>query len=253
MDFENDREGIIEGRNAVVEALRAGRNIDKIYIQKGDTDKTLGHIASKAREVGCVVVDADRRKLDAMSRTNSHQGVIALAAVREYCTIADILEIAETRGEAPFVVICDEISDHHNLGAIIRTAEAAGVHGVIIPKRRSAGLTSIVEKTSAGAVEHMAVARVSNLNAAIKELKDAGLWIYGTAAEGSSGLWKTELTGPICLVIGSEGDGISRLVSENCDFLVNIPMRGEVSSLNASAAAAVLIYEILRQREQQIL
>lgn len=248
MDFENDREDVIEGRNAVIEALRAGRTIDKVFIQKGETDKTLGHIASKAREAGIVVVDADKRKLESMSQTHSHQGVIALAAVREYCSISDILSIAAERGEPPFVVICDEISDPHNLGAVIRTAEAAGVHGIIIPKRRSAGLTSIVDKTSAGAAEHMAVARVANLTAAIKELKDAGVWVYGTAAEGSNPLWKTDLKGPICVVIGSEGDGISRLVRENCDFLVSIPMNGKVSSLNASAAAAVLIYEVLRQR-----
>lgn len=248
MAFENDREDVIEGRNAVIEALRAGRAIDKIYIQKGEPDKTLGHIASKARQAGCVVVDADKRKLDSMSLTHSHQGVIALAAVREYCTVADILAIAESRGESPFVLLCDEISDPHNLGAIIRTAEAAGVHGIVIPKRRSAGVTSIVEKTSAGAVEHMAVARVANLSSAIRELKEAGLWIYGTAAEGDRGLWQTDLTGPVCLVIGSEGEGMSRLVSESCDFLVSIPMRGKVSSLNAGAAAAILIYEILRQR-----
>ena len=249
MDFENDREDIIEGRNAVIEALRAGRTIDKIFIQKGDTDKTLGHIASKARDAGVVVVDADKRKLDGMSQTHAHQGVIALAAVREYCSVADILEIAQERNEPPFVVVCDEISDPHNLGAIIRTAEAAGVHGIVIPKRRSAGLTSIVDKTSAGAAEHMAVARVANLSAAIKELQEAGIWVYGTAAEGSSELWQTDLKGPIALVIGSEGDGISRLLRENCDFLVSIPMLGKVSSLNASAAAAVLIYEVLRQRK----
>ncbi len=248
MDFENDRDDIIEGRNAVVEALRAGRVIDKIFIQKGDTDKTLGHIASRAREAGIVVVDADKRKLDSMSQTHSHQGVIALAAIREYCTVEDILAIAQERGEPPFIVICDELSDPHNLGAVIRSCEAAGVHGVIIPKRRSAGLTSIVIKTSAGAAEHMAVARVPNLTAAIKILKEAGVWVYGTATEGSSPLWKTDLTGPLCIVIGSEGDGISRLIRENCDLLVHIPMKGKVSSLNASAAASVLIYEALRQR-----
>ena len=241
-------EDIIEGRNAVLEALRAGRAIDKIYIAKGDVDKTLGHIASKARAGGCVVVEADRRKLDAMSQTHAHQGVVALAAVRTYCTIDDILAVAEERGEAPFVIVCDEVSDPHNLGAIIRTAECAGAHGVIIPKRRSAGLTAIVGKTSAGAAEHMAVARVPNLTAALKELRDRGLWIFGSAAEGSSPLWKADLTGPVCLVIGSEGDGMSRLVRETCDFLVSIPMHGKVSSLNASAAAAVLIYEALRQR-----
>ncbi|MEG0036279.1 MAG: 23S rRNA (guanosine(2251)-2'-O)-methyltransferase RlmB [Oscillospiraceae bacterium] len=248
MDFENDREDIIEGRNAVIEALRAGRVIDKVFIAKGETDKTLGHIASTARDAGCVVVDADRRKLDSMSRTHSHQGVIALAAMREYCAVSDILAIAAERGEPPFVVVCDEISDPQNLGAIIRTSEAAGVHGIIIPKRRSAGVTSIVEKTSAGAAEHMAVARVANLTTAIKELQQAGLWVYGTAADGASPLWQTDLKGPICVVIGSEGEGMGRLISETCDFLVSIPMKGRVSSLNAGAAAAVLIYEVLRQR-----
>lgn len=247
MNFE-EREDIIEGRNAVLEALRAGRAIDKIYIAKGDVDKTLGHIASKARAAGCVVVEADRRKLDAMSQTHAHQGVVALAAVRTYCTVDDILAIAEAHGEAPFVIVCDEVSDPHNLGAIIRTAECAGVHGIIIPKRRSAGLTAIVGKTSAGAAEHMAVARVPNLTAALKQLRDRGLWIFGSAAEGSSPLWQADLTGPVCLVIGSEGDGMNRLVRETCDFLVSIPMHGKVSSLNASAAAAVLIYEALRQR-----
>ena len=248
MNFENDREDIIEGRNAVIEALRAGRVIDKIFIQKGDTDKSLGFIASKARDAGCVVVDADKRKLDGMSRTHSHQGVIALAAIREYCGVSDILAIAAERNEPPFVVICDEISDPHNLGAVIRTAECVGVHGIIIPKRRSAGVTSIVDKTSAGAVSHMAVARVPNLVNAVRELKDAGLWIYGTAAEGADSLWQTDLKGPICIIIGSEGEGMGRLISENCDFLVSIPMKGKISSLNAGAAAAVMLYEALRQR-----
>lgn len=248
MPFENDREDLIEGRNAVTEALRAGRSIDKIYIAKGEVDKTLGHIASKARDQGVVVVETDRRKLDAMSVTHAHQGVIALAAVREYCSVEDILAIADERGEPPFVILCDEISDPHNLGAILRTAECAGAHGVIIPKRRSAGLTSIVDKTSAGAAEHMAVARVPNLPAAIRELKERGLWVYGTAADAPSGMWDTDLTGPLCLVIGSEGDGMGHLVAENCDFLLSIPMRGKVSSLNASAAASVVMYEVLRQR-----
>ncbi len=248
MAFENDRDDLIEGRNAVTEALRAGRSIDKIYIAKGETDKALGHIASKARGMGIVVTECDRRKLDAMSVTHAHQGVIALCAVREYVEIEDILAIAQERGEPPFVIVCDEISDPHNLGAIIRTAECAGAHGIIIPKRRSAGLTSIVGKTSAGAAEHMAVARVPNLPAAIKALKERGLWIFGSAAGGSNELWKTDLRGPVCLVIGSEGDGMGRLVTESCDFLVSIPMRGKLNSLNASAAAAVLMYEVLRQR-----
>ena len=245
--FEVDNE-LIEGRNAVIEALRAGRSIDKIYLARGDVDKTLGHIASKAREKGVVVVECDRRKLDFMSKTHAHQGVIALCAVRDTCSIDDIFAIAEERGEPPFIIVCDEISDPHNLGAIIRSAECAGAHGVIIPKRRSAGLTAIVDKASAGAAEHMAVARVANLPAALESLKKRGLWIYGTAADGQSELWKTDFSGAVALVIGSEGDGMGRLVRECCDFIVSLPMRGRINSLNASAAAAIVMYEVLRQR-----
>ena len=244
----SEADGIIEGRNAVMEALRAGTAIDKIYLQKGETDKTLGHIASKARAAGTVVVEADRRKLDAMSRTHAHQGVIALSAVREYATVEDILRAAEAKGEAPLLVVCDELSDPHNLGAVIRTAECAGAHGVIIPKRRSAGLTAVVAKTSAGAVAHVPVARVPNLSALLKELKDRGIWVFGTAADGATSLYDADLKGPAAIVIGSEGGGMGRLVAESCDFLVSIPMRGKLNSLNASAAAAILLYEAVRQR-----
>ena len=241
-------DGIIEGRNAVIEALRAGTAVDKVYIAKGETDATLGHIASTARGKGIVVVEADRRKLDTMSVTHSHQGVIAVAAVREYASVSDILQSARDKGEAPLVVVCDELSDPHNLGAVIRTAEAAGAHGVIIPKRRSAGLTAIVAKTSAGAVSYLPVARVANLTALLRELKEEGLWVFGTAADGSTSLYQADLKGPAAIVIGSEGNGMSRLVREQCDFLVSIPMRGQVNSLNASAAAAVVLYEAVRQR-----
>ena len=188
-------DGLIEGRNAVTEALRAGTPIDKIFIARGETDKTLGHIASTARAAGVVVVEADRRKLDYMSATKAHQGVIALAAVREYASVEDILSAARERGEAPLLVVCDEISDPHNLGAIIRTAECAGAHGVIIPKRRSAGLTSIVGKTSAGAVSYLPVARVPNIPALLKELQQQGVWIFGTAAEGTTSLYEADLKG----------------------------------------------------------
>ena len=241
-------DGMIEGRNAVIEALRTETAIDKIYIAKGETDKTLGHIASKARDRGIVVVEADRRKLDHMSRTHAHQGVIALSAVREYVSVQSILEAAAEKGEAPLLVVCDEISDPHNLGAILRTAECAGAHGVIIPKRRSAGLTAVVAKTSAGAVSYMPVARVPNMAALLKDLKKQGVWVFGTAAEGTTTLYDADLKGPAAIVIGSEGDGMSRLVTENCDFLVSIPMKGQISSLNASAAAAILLYEAVRQR-----
>ena len=243
-----EADGVIEGRNAVIEALRVGTSIDKIYLQKGETDRTLGHIASKARAAGVVVVEADRRKLDAMSRTHAHQGVIALCAVREYAHVEDILQAAADRGEPPLIVVCDEISDPQNLGAIIRTAECAGAHGVIIPKRRSAGLTAIVAKTSAGAVAHVPVARVPNIPSLLKDLKKQGIWVFGTAADGATALYKADLGGPAAIVIGSEGDGMTRLAAENCDFLVSIPMRGKLNSLNASAAAAILLYEAVRQR-----
>ena len=247
--YEEESSQTIEGRNAVTEALRAGRPFDKMYIAKGDTDAALGYIASAARDRGSVVVEVDRRKLDYMSKTGAHQGVIAVCAVKEYSTVDDILNAAEEKGEPPFIIICDEISDHHNLGAIIRTAECAGAHGVIIPKRRSAGITAVVEKTSAGAVEYMPVARVANITAVMKDLKKRGVWIYGTAADGDSVLWNTDFTGPTAVVIGSEGDGMSRLVAENCDFKISIPMYGKISSLNASASAAVIMYEIVRQRK----
>ena len=246
--IEQENDGVIEGRNAVTEAIRAGVAIDKIYLLKGEGDSALGHIASAAREQGVVVVNTDRRKLDAMSRTHAHQGVIALAAVREYASVDDILAAARAKNEPPLIVVCDELSDPHNLGAVIRTADAAGAHGVIIPKRRSAGLTAVVGKTSAGAVAHVPVARVPNLPALLKELKEAGVWVFGTAAEGTSTLYQADLKGPAAIVIGSEGDGMGRLVRENCDFIVSIPMRGKINSLNASAAAAVLLYEAVRQR-----
>ena len=242
---ETENDGVIEGRNAVIEALRAGVAIDKIFLMKGETDSALGHIASAAREKGVVVVDADRRKLDGMSRTHSHQGVIALAAVREYATVDDILNAAREKGEPPLIVVCDELSDPHNLGAIIRTAECAGAHGVVIPKRRSAGLTAVVAKTSAGAVAHVPVARVPNIPALLKDLKKQGVWVFGTAADGTTALYDADLKGPAAIVIGSEGDGMTRLAAENCDFLVSIPMRGK---LNSSAAAAILLYEAVRQR-----
>ena len=241
-------DGIIEGRNAVTEALRAGTAIDKIYLLKGEGDSALGHIASAARERGIVVSHADRRKLDAMSRTHAHQGVIAVAAVREYASVEDILAAAKAKGEAPLVVICDELTDPHNLGAVIRTAECAGAHGVVIPKRRSAGLTAVVAKTSAGAVSYLPVARVANLASLLERLKKEGLWIFGAAAEAATPLYDADLKGPAAIVIGSEGSGMSLLVAERCDVLVSIPLRGKLNSLNASAAAAVLLYEAVRQR-----
>ena len=241
-------EGQLEGRNALTEALKAGRTIDKVFIADGDTDRALQRLAAQAKEAGAVIVPVDRRKLDQMSTTRSHQGVIALAAAHDYFTIDDILEEAASRGENALIVVCDELSDPHNLGAIMRSAECAGAHGVIIPKRRSVGLTATVAKASAGAVEYMKVARVTNINACLKDLKDKGVWVFGTAAEGSIPMYKADLTGPAAIVIGNEGDGLSQLVRKNCDMLVHIPMKGKISSLNASAAASILLYEAVRQR-----
>lgn len=243
-----ETEGQLEGRNALQEALRSGRTVDKVFIAAGEIDRGLQRLAAEAKEAGAVVVPVDRRKLDAMSFTHAHQGVIALAAAHVYYSIDDILEEAASRGEAPLIVICDELSDPHNLGAILRSAECAGAHGVIIPKRRSVGLTATVAKASAGAVEYMKVARVTNISAAIAELKQKGVWVFGTAAEGSIPMYQADLSGPAAIVIGSEGDGMSQLVRKNCDVMVNIPMKGRISSLNASAAASILLYEALRQR-----
>ena len=245
---EEENEGQLEGRNALTEALRSGRTVDKVFIAAGETDQGLQRLAAQAKQAGAVVVPVDRRKLDYMSTTGAHQGVIALAAAREYCSLDDILQVAADRGEAPLIIICDELTDPHNLGAILRSGECAGAHGVVIPKRRSVGLTAVVAKASAGAVEYMKVARVTNINAAIEELKQKGVWVFGTAAEGSIPMYRADLTGPTAIVIGSEGDGMSRLVRQNCDVIVHIPMKGKITSLNASCAATILLYETVRQR-----
>lgn len=241
-------EGQLEGRNALQEALKSGRTVDKVFIADGETDRGLQRLAAQARQAGAVVVPVDRRRLDAMSVTHAHQGVIALAAAHDYSTIDDILQEAAVRGEAPLLVICDELSDPHNLGAILRSAECAGAHGVIIPKRRSVGLTATVAKASAGAVEYMKVARVTNISAAIAQLKERGVWVFGAAAEGAVPLYRADLTVPAAIAIGNEGVGLSQLVRKNCDVVVSIPMKGKISSLNASAAASVLLYEAVRQR-----
>ena len=239
---------MIEGRNAVSEAIRSGRTINKVFLADGDTDRALGRLAAMAKDAGAVVVRIDRRRLNEMSLTGAHQGIIASVAVHGYATIDEILAAAEAKGEAPLIVLCDELSDPHNLGAILRTAECAGAHGVIIPKRRSVGLTAVVGKASAGAVEYMPVARVSNIAAAIRELKERGVWVFGTAADGALPLYSADLRGPAAIVIVNEGEGMSRIVAESCDFKVSIPMKGHISSLNASAAAAILLYEAVRQR-----
>ena len=248
---QEEDEGRLEGRNAITEALRAGRAIDKVFVADGETDAGLQRLVAQAREAGAVVVPVDRRKLDQMSTTRSHQGIIAQAAAHEYFSVEEILQTAGDRDEAPLLVICDELSDPHNLGAILRTAECAGAHGVIIPKRRSVGLTATVAKASAGAMEYMKVARVTNIAATIRQLKELGVWIFGTAAEGSRVMYEADLTGPTAIVIGNEGDGMSRIVRESCDVTVHIPMSGNISSLNASNAASILLYEAVRQRRSK--
>ena len=237
---------IIEGRNSVYEALRTGRAIDKILYADGD--KNISHILAAAKQAGTVVSKCDRRKLDSLSVSGAHQGVLAFAAAHEYSTIDDIFEFAEKTGRAPLIVVCDEISDPHNLGAIIRSAEAACAHGIIIPKRRNAGLTAVVAKVSSGAIEHLPIARVSNIAATLNELKKRGVWVYGTGIGATASLYQTDLRGAAAIVIGSEGDGMGRLVGECCDVVMSIPMLGKTQSLNASAAAAVVLFEVLRQR-----
>ena len=238
---------MIAGRNAVMEALRSGRIPDTIYIAEGELHGSIGKLKALAHEKGVVVKTVSRKKLDALSPEVNHQGVVASCACADYATIEELLEVSRQKGTAPFLIVADEIADPHNLGAILRTAEAAGADGVIIPKRRSASLTAAVYKTSAGAASMVKVARVPNLAACIRRLKEEGIWIYGADMEGTP-MWDQDMKGPILLIIGGEDRGIPRLLMEQCDFKVTIPMVGHISSLNASAAAAVMIYEVLRQR-----
>lgn len=239
-------DGIIIGRNPVTEAIKAKKTIDSVYIN-ANAKGSISVIVNLCKENGIVVKRVDDKKLDKMSGGVSHQGVIAMLGCAEYCSVSDILDNAKQKGEDPFIIICDEIEDPHNLGAIIRTAEAAGAHGIMIPKRRSASLSSTVYKTSAGAASHVLVARVSNLPSAIDELKQNGVWIYGTDASGDD-YTSVSLKGAIALVIGSEGFGMGRLIREKCDFLLKLPMFGKVNSLNASVAAGIFMYEAVRQR-----
>ena len=243
--MEEDR---ISGRNAVLEALKAHTTINKILITKEKEDGSLGQIIAIARENNLIIQEVDREALDKISGTRAHQGVMAYLAARDYSTVEDILQIAKDRNEPPFILILDEVQDPNNFGAIIRTANAVGVHGIIIPKRRSVALTPTVAKVSAGAIEYMAVARVSNLASTMEELKKEGVWIAGTDLSGETPFFGADLKGSIALVVGSEGYGIGRLVKEKCDYVLSIPMKGEVSSLNASVAAGVVLYEIFRQR-----
>ena len=245
-EFANNR---IEGRNSILEAIRAGRTIDKIYIQDGLRDSSISQIISKVKGTGAVISFVKKQRLDEMSETGHHQGVIAQTSAYEYSDIEDIFELAKKRHEPPFVIILDEIEDPHNLGAIIRTANICGAHGVIIPKHRATGLTATVVRASAGAVNFTPVVKVTNISKTIDELKGRGLWFACADMEGDV-MYKCNLTGAIGLVIGNEGSGVSRLVKEKCDYIVSIPMKGDIESLNASVATGILAYEIVRQRDK---
>lgn len=249
MEKKNDRENtdLIIGRNAVSEALRSERAIDTLLVVRGERNGSIGRIIAECKDKGIVVKEVDKKKLDFMCGQGNHQGVAAYAAAHEYAEVEDIFALAEERGEDPFIIICDELEDPHNLGAIIRTAECAGAHGVIIPKRRNASLTWAVGKASAGAVEYVPVARVGNLASTIEDLKKRGLWVYCADMDGEN--WcQTDFSGGVALIVGSEGAGVSRLIKEKSDFVLSLPMRGKITSLNASVAASILMYEVARQR-----
>lgn len=239
---------IIEGRNPVLELIEAGKDINKIFIQSGEKSGSITKIIAKAKEKKIVMVEVQKAKLDEMSETKNHQGVIAIVPPFEYCDVIDILDDAKKKGEKPFILILDGIEDPHNLGSIIRTAETAGVHGIIIPKRRAVAVNATVAKTSAGAVEHVKIARVSNINDIIRYLKDEGVWIYGTDGEAKDMYYSQDFRAGTALVIGSEGFGISDLVKKNCDGLIKIPMKGKITSLNASVSAGIVMYEVVKQR-----
>ena len=241
------KEGIIAGRNAVRELIVSGRDIDKIYVQRGEREGSIKVLIAKAAEKKIPIVEVERSKLDSIAGTPTHQGICAAAAEQQYSSISEIIEYAKERGEKPFVVICDGVEDPHNLGAIIRSADCSGVHGIIIPKRRSVGLTPVVSKASAGALMHMKIAKVTNLASTIDELKELGFWIYAADMGGES-YYNTDFSGNVAVVMGSEGFGISRLVKEKCDFTVSIPLYGRVNSMNVSCAAAVILTEVARQR-----
>lgn len=246
-ETEKFHENYIEGRNAVLEAYRSGKTIDKLFVLDGCQDGPVKSITREARKHDSIINYVSKERLDQLSETGKHQGVIAVSAAYSYAEVEDILQIARDKGDAPFVFILDGIEDPHNLGAIIRTANLAGAHGVIIPKRRAVGLTPTVAKTSAGAINYTPVAKVTNISNTIKELKDQGMW-FVCADMGGTEMYDLNLTGSIGLVIGNEGDGVSKLVKENCDMVASIPMKGDIDSLNASVAAGVLAYEIVRQR-----
>ncbi|NLP13991.1 MAG: 23S rRNA (guanosine(2251)-2'-O)-methyltransferase RlmB [Clostridium sp.] len=242
---EQDR---LEGRNSVMEAIKGNRTINKLLVQKGEKEGSIRQIIAFAREKGIVVQETDRSNLDRISTTHAHQGVIAYVSSKDYVEVDDILKNAESKKEAPFIIILDGITDAYNLGSILRTADAVGAHGVIIPKRRAIGLNAAVSKASAGAIEYVPVARVTNISQTIEYLKKKNIWVVGTDLSGEKSFYESDLKGSIALVIGSEGHGMGRLVAEKCDYIINIPMKGQIASLNAAVAGAIIMYEILKQR-----
>ena len=244
----NNNQDQVEGRNSVLKLIENGKDINKIYITRGEKHGSINKIIAKAKERKIIIVEKDRRQMQEIAETENYQGVIAIVPPFEYCEIEDMLEEAKNKNEDPFILILDGIEDPHNLGSIIRTAETAGVHGIIIPKRRAVSVNSTVNKVSAGAVEHMKIARVTNITDAINELKEQGLWICGTDINTDKYYYNQDLTGPLGIVIGNEGQGISQKVKNNCDFLVKIPMKGKVTSLNASVSTGIIIYEVVRQK-----
>ncbi len=241
----------IEGRNAVIELLKSGKPINKLYILKGERQGSINEIIKIAKRNKNVIVEVDKNKLDSLSETKHHQGVIAFVSPVEYKELDDIFALAEKRNEDPFIIIADEIEDPHNLGALIRSAEGAGCHGIIIPKRRAVGVTEIVVKTSVGATQYVPVVRVNNINETIRELKDRGVWIVGTDGNADKLYYEQNLTGPIAIIIGSEGRGMNSLTMKNCDYLVKIPMMGKITSLNASVSGGIIMFEALKQRIQK--
>ena len=247
-DVEKRFDDEIEGRNSVSELLESGKDVNKIFVTRGEKHGSINKILGIAKERKIIVVEKDKKQMDEMAQEENYQGVIAIVPPFEYVEISDILEVAKERNEDPFVIVLDGIEDPHNLGSIIRTAETAGVHGIIIPKRRAASVNSTVNKASAGAVEHMKIARVTNISDAIEELKQAGLWVCGTAVDTNKYYYNQDLTGPLAIVIGNEGKGIGEKVKKNCDFLVKIPMKGKVQSLNASVSTGIVVYEAVKQR-----
>lgn len=243
-----EREDIIAGRNAVMEAIKGNRTIEALYIATGQTEGSINAIKKLAKEKKLVIKEVDKKKLDSLSGGAVHQGVVALVTPYKYCKVSEIIKYAKDKGEAPFIVILDELEDPHNLGSIIRTAELCGVHGIIIPKRRNVGITTTVYKASVGAIEHVMVSKVTNINSTIDELKEQGIWVYGADIAGDEYSYEVDFSGPCALIIGSEGRGISKLTLKKCDKLVKIPMVGKINSLNASVAGGIMMYEVLKGR-----